>query len=367
MTVCVNLKWHGIAASIVATLTLSAMAADRRTVSEILQQAEQEQSPSDNKLKFVPLTNAGTTIQPLGDISDLSAMLEAEKSLSRPLTDTEKEEARNALLKFKANAADAPLVQAGGGPANWFERFIAWIQRNFGAYEATPTRPVPPAVGGSPITPPKQSQDMPQKVFPNINWAYNTDERAMVYQFPGNGRYRIEQCFGAIGPGCTPASPVADKVIRYSDGSISMMTSVGSIMHDLCCLRHSDGLHCQGADALSMAVDFADDGKLCAREWRKAVYDVANGRMWRATYGPYPRPDTGGDLRSRATGRTAVTYGRWGDKTTWGEMEVNATARLTAASGTYLDDTDASFCESGRFSRTWGQPTPWAAGYGMCQ
>ena len=170
-----------------------------------------------------------------------------------------------------------------------------------------------------------------------IDW-YRDTWRASFTAQPGP---HLERCFGGIGNGCDGASNWAGNFVvgparRNADGTFSLGVSVGSILHDNCCLAEPNGYRCGG-----------DDGSnSCRAEWDKAVGNAVNRRSWQARFGPYRCVNTEDDL-SIAAGRPA---GLGGQVVT--RKETAASRALSAPAGTAMDDTDAAFCASGRLART---------------
>jgi hypothetical protein len=184
-----------------------------------------------------------------------------------------------------------------------------------------------------------------------------------------NRRGQAERCFGGIGPGCAGA-PLAG-VESLSGGLTRAYVAVGSILHDNCCLRNPDGFMCGGSQN-----NFADlgqlsgtnDGLVCAKEWRKAVYNNRDNRKWLFDFGPY----TDGDLSDRYGDDLTLTSGRQTRMANAGGQfiytydggETASSRSLCAPRGTNLDKDDVQFCCSRRFSGTW-----WAVGvseWGAC-
>lgn len=175
-----------------------------------------------------------------------------------------------------------------------------------------------------------------------------------------------ERCFGATGNGC--ATQALDKDIPNDnfkrgtingDCTVSVMVTVGAILHDNCCLdlkergRAAEGLHCQGINLWTAALGdpFLDDKK-CAREWRKATYDVLENRFWPERFGPYLNNSAQDNLSSVNNPRRPLLPGRGGvqdNPTRYTGGERMESRRLQAPSGTKLEFHDVQFCASGRF------------------
>jgi hypothetical protein len=70
---------------------------------------------------------------------------------------------------------------------------------------------------------------------------------------------------------------------KGSDGASYCITSVGSIRHDLCCLKYPDGTYC---NPYSRIASFWSEPSecACASEWRKAVKDLVHASTWIERY-----------------------------------------------------------------------------------
>lgn len=178
-----------------------------------------------------------------------------------------------------------------------------------------------------------------------------------------------EPCFGGVGPQCDGVNvaglPFGAPVQHRADGAIAAYVSVGSILHDNCCLANGpNAVWCQNHEGGQRALNdqFGRNNEPCKAEWNKAVDNLTRGRQWRIWFGPYTDSHAGEDLTS-APARSAQIQanGRW---VKWGGSETQSTRRLMAPAGTSLDKSDAAFCQSGRFKGTY-----WAPGqpdWGVC-
>jgi len=142
---------------------------------------------------------------------------------------------------------------------------------------------------------------------------------------------KVEQCFGAVGNQCdgVPLPAFLDHNIDFKrkenlDGSITVGVTVGSILHDICCVRHPNGKACTGWKSPLDDLPNAHDGH-CIAEWDKAWYNTMMGRGWNHTFGPY-QPGQGDDFTQPAL--------------------------LKAPGGTRLDVGDQAYCASGKFRET---------------
>jgi hypothetical protein len=127
-----------------------------------------------------------------------------------------------------------------------------------------------------------------------------------------------------------------------------LFVSVGSIMHDNCCLASPEGKMCHGNND--------DSSGRCIKEWDKAWWNSIDGRAWAVTFDPNAAPDLTIVRYPRTAhfrlGGTNMTPG-------YAMFETNATGRLTAPRGQALDVGDQTFCASGQsdlksgFGKSW--------------
>jgi hypothetical protein len=163
------------------------------------------------------------------------------------------------------------------------------------------------------------------------------------YQYSGVTEY----CFGAVGPKCDGAPNAG--VTRNADGTVTMKVSVGSILHDNCCLKYPPtqgdpgGKFCNGPIS-----EFSHNGQ-CVLEWDKAFWNtIHDGRQWDATFNPNQRAElivTQARV-SRFQDRLLNQSGRQ-----YQGFETTDTRKLSAKAGTALDVGDEAFCASGRAVR----------------
>lgn len=152
-----------------------------------------------------------------------------------------------------------------------------------------------------------------------------------------------EYCFGAVGPKCDGAPNAG--VTKNANGTVTMKVSVGSILHDNCCLQYPPfegnpgGKFCNGPVS-----EFSHNGQ-CVDEWDKAFWNtVSDGRQWDWTFDPGKPADlTVTDARvSRFQDRTLRSTRYYTGR------ETTDTRLLKAPAGTALDVGDDAFCASGR-------------------
>lgn len=218
-----------------------------------------------------------------------------------------------------------------------------------------------------------------------------------------DGAATRENCYGAVGPGCTgvPGQSFAyeaDPFVTLDGRKMSYLqvtTAVGSITHDAMCrvypwtsyLKFNNGGWC-GDAALdpTEALPIAKLWVTGAAEWNKATGNTLQGRKWFEIYGPYPAPDTkyamkskkartySDDLRPAETQKryTELTRGGWilgiadFDKPfKWQGKEIRGSLRLEAPAGTTLDSSDEDFCRNGFAYRTPGR-VPGQRNYNIC-
>ena len=181
---------------------------------------------------------------------------------------------------------------------------------------------------------------------------------------------RPEKCFGAIGPGCTGVANLKTpwgKNISIpaardnGNGTYSQWVAVGSILHDNCCHSTRDpnnAVWCGESNLQNVAKWEASsflgsDTLACAKEWRKAVYNVRDARNWWATFGPYDalHPyDNESDVAPVVNARFAMLSDYWGNfRWPYSGKESPQTSRLSAPGGTPLDASDVQFCASRQF------------------
>lgn len=100
-----------------------------------------------------------------------------------------------------------------------------------------------------------------------------------------------ERCFGGIGDRCKGVPIIAPMYFNESTCTVSGYMSVGSILHDKCCIRTlNTGYKCAFPDEKTSE---------CRKEWDKAIRDslcsvFGAKRQWAVTFGPY-QIDNGGD------------------------------------------------------------------------
>lgn len=171
----------------------------------------------------------------------------------------------------------------------------------------------------------------------------------------------FDNCIGGYGVDCEgvvilrPLYLIKPK--SNHNGTVSLITSVGSILHDLCCLQHPKGAFCAKPNYPFMETfnlfGNADNECACLMEWRKGVSNLLSRRTWISSY------ETA-DFSANLTIMPNVQRKSWlpkamsGDEytetaSTWDIVERADTARLCAPEGTQLDCPKADpGCKLGR-------------------
>lgn len=186
--------------------------------------------------------------------------------------------------------------------------------------------------------------------------------------FSINTDVNVQKCFGGSGNQCEGGDPKHAITKNLKDCTAEGYATIGSIMHDNCCLNNPDGYMCKGSRQTSDLVwglGGDADRHICGQEWNKAWYDSDNNRGWTVTFGPYVKGGKTDDL-TRANARDGQVYDShglfkrmWvrdqktgGDKNKWSNVkETKATLKLKAPAGTKFEFAeDKQFCASGKWA-----------------
>ena len=189
--------------------------------------------------------------------------------------------------------------------------------------------------------------------------------------FSSSSDVNVQKCFGGSGNQCEEGFGRADAFhpvkLNKSDCTATAYVTIGSIMHDNCCLNNpKEGYMCgkSGDNILS-----GNDQQICGFEWNKAFYDSRDGRGWEVTMGPYIKGGKTDDL-TRKPAREGRIYDKngnnrrmWvqhqknpGDKlwkhAIWSNVqETVASRKLKAPKGTkFQEKEDEAFCASGKWA-----------------
>lgn len=169
------------------------------------------------------------------------------------------------------------------------------------------------------------------------------------------GQCKFHSCCGAVGRDCEGVTqnisfgPLGDlsldfvAPIDHGDGTSSVVTAVGSILHDLCCLEHPDGAFCGTfyypiPSAINLR-GIANNNCACLMEWRKAILNTFKGRYWRERLpnGQQTADMTFDPTQLRRSWLPVSASSGFIGPSTWDLAERRATSGLCAPTGTLLD------------------------------
>ena len=147
-----------------------------------------------------------------------------------------------------------------------------------------------------------------------------------------------QQCVGAVGPQCG--------LLRQNrDGTFRGIVSVGSILHDNCCIiNYPNGFMCDNGGV---------DQEVCKPEMEKAFLNWDQRKQWRVKRGWGPYDEGEGDDITLLPARISLPKA---------EHETAKTLEFAAPPNTKLDMSDEDFCESREFRKTVPKK-----GYGICR
>jgi hypothetical protein len=276
-------------------------------------------------------------------------------------------EAYNRIFRYRSDPAYTPAIYAVRFDETVFQRLLAVVRGTGtrGSLALPDTRTVPADAEGI--------------------WTY-VAESAPVWGAHHNGRPDSENCVGGAGPRCKGVSPLAEKPVNVDGftrmdgipmGYIEMAVAVGSIIHDRSCAdKRPDYLvvYCNGeTPPHGPSEDLIAKAGLTAGEleWRKAAYNLRDGRRWNFRFGPYPidgstdpgsNPSTTSGMRAgspadhfaddirlrpgRPTSGSSTQTATW--DTPYNREEFAATTVLFATPGKSLDPMDGRFCNNAK-------------------
>lgn len=195
-----------------------------------------------------------------------------------------------------------------------------------------------------------------QSIPPDNVCCDRANDEAGCLAYTEHDSFSFDNCVGAIGVDCDGVpydldfGPVGTITVNlaapvHSSGGVSVIkTSVGSILHDLCCIKNTQGAFCTGTNyPIDETINLwgnADNSCACIMEWRKAAWNLLRGRYWEASFN---EAAFSSDLNAvpglireswlpTGSGTNYISY-----KSNWGLEENGATAQLCAPSGTKLD------------------------------
>lgn len=172
-------------------------------------------------------------------------------------------------------------------------------------------------------------------------------------------------CLGGTGSACEKIIIGDGKVIKITpvpwtdnkDGTVTMFTSVGSIMHDACCAKYPFGMMCNPYNFnVSATLNPASYNRCaCGAEWTKAVLNVLSGNGWNQKYSTKVASNKTivGTMRKAILPIGLLEYDT--ARSSYGLNELASTAKLCAPSGTRLDcskNDPNCLIGSARFSKT---------------
>lgn len=195
-------------------------------------------------------------------------------------------------------------------------------------------------------------------IAPNDQCCDRANDQTACEAYTEHDAYSFDNCVGGIGVDCDGVPYDLDfgvmgtlsvnlvAPVDHPDGvHVTVKTSVGSILHDLCCIQHPNGAFCHGSnypiDETLNLLGNADNDCACIMEWRKAAWNVLRGRYWYETFekgagtsntDPYPYTLERKSYLPTGSGTNYLSY-----KSNWGLTENYATAALCAPEGTQLD------------------------------
>jgi hypothetical protein len=164
----------------------------------------------------------------------------------------------------------------------------------------------------------------------------------------------FDNCLGGYGVDCEGIEVNLLGLLSFNlmppkdngNGTVTLMTSVGSILHDICCISNPKGSFCDTSNYplldLFNFFGHADNNCACLVEFRKGVSNLLSGHVWSETY---QKADFTSDLGlvpsllryswlplDLGIRRAYIPY-----PSTWEITERKATSRFCAPSGTALD------------------------------
>jgi hypothetical protein len=144
-------------------------------------------------------------------------------------------------------------------------------------------------------------------------------------------------CYRATGGQCEGIAFASATFLP--DGRRQLWVSVGSQLHDTCCLAHSDGAFCTSATRGRDLNPFTGDA-VCAAEWNRAWYDTKWGASWPQIFDP-----TQFEYSVRPAARTNGSYRHL----IWNVAQgAPAEGSWRPPSGAWIDKADAAeWCPSG--------------------
>lgn len=213
-----------------------------------------------------------------------------------------------------------------------------------------------------------------QSIPPNDVCCHLANDETGCEAYTEHDDLSFDNCVGGIGVDCDGVPYDLDfgvmgilsinlvKPVHAANGKVTIKTSVGSILHDLCCIEHPQGAFCNGAnypiDETINLVGGADNDCACIMEWRKAAWNVLRGRYWLAEFDEAPHSSDLTKIPFSELSRESWLPTSWTTnyleyKSNWGLQENEATSQLCAPTGTELDcPSEDDNCRIGTFRYT---------------
>lgn len=134
-------------------------------------------------------------------------------------------------------------------------------------------------------------------------------------------KYAPERCFGGVGNRCEGV--LGAPMTKDKDNcKVHGYMSVGSILHDRCCIEHRNGVMCGGDGTEKCTDSDGNEINCCQEEWDEAFANTGcstamnSPRQWEYTWGPYrwcenPSDDTNAPLYAPSGTRVNPKYGEF--------------------------------------------------------
>lgn len=215
------------------------------------------------------------------------------------------------------------------------------------------------------FSPPRKQKHLAYVTHDGSYWSMAFSDLACDFSLSQNKE--IQKCFGGSGNQCDGGDPNHPITLDNTGCMAEGYATIGSIMHDNCCLNVPTGYFCDGAGFLkSLAATTVGHGQsdreTCGQEWNKASNDSIYKRGWQVFFGPYFKGDVTDDMtRVEARGNALVydSHGlfrrpwkeanekddpaRWGNPKNGGIKETAASRRLKSSDAKFEFKEDAQF------------------------
>lgn len=127
-------------------------------------------------------------------------------------------------------------------------------------------------------------------VEPNCQGNENDTEWFFTVDCPrcdfGSSDNDPQRCFGGVGARCkNDTLGLATKTYDHVNCTVEGFMSVGSILHDNCCIHNPKGYSCQGLNSNNSGLP--EKLAPCKEEWEEAWGNTSCGRQWKVKFGSY--------------------------------------------------------------------------------